>query len=109
MSASSPFSKSVRAREAAAFSVGEILRRLGAKPSKGLSSGEAEERRQLHGTNEFIIKEDDPLWKKYLNQVSFFKWWFGVHYLVVSSFEVQRSPDLAPAGVCIHQCVYQAV
>lgn len=76
MAASSPFSKSIRAREAASCSAQEVLQRLGAKPGKGLSSVEADERRQLHGTNEFIIKEEDPLWKKYLNQVKTF--WFVV-------------------------------
>ncbi len=69
MSASSPFSKSLRARDASAYSVTEVLQRMGTKPATGLSSLEVEERRQVHGTNEFIIKEEDPLWKKYLNQV----------------------------------------
>ena len=69
MSAGSPFSQSIRAREASAYSELEVLQKLGVKASHGLSSSEAEKRRKVHGTNEFVIKEDDPLWRKYLNQV----------------------------------------
>ena len=66
----SAISQSLRAQDAATYGVEAVLRKLGAKASKGLSNLEAEERRKVHGANEFLIKEDDPLWKKYLNQVS---------------------------------------
>ena len=38
----------------------------------GLTSKEAEDRRSFSGYNEFEIAEEDPLWKKYLDQVLFF-------------------------------------
>lgn len=59
----------MRASEAAVAPFPEVLERLGTNGSQGLTSKQVEERRRLHGLNEFIIKEDDPLWKKYLNQV----------------------------------------
>jgi len=37
----------------------------------GLSEGEVARRRKSHGYNEFEIKQDDPLWKKYLMQVGY--------------------------------------
>ena len=57
------------AAEAAVSEVSEVILRLCADTSRGLSDKQAEQRRKVHGLNEFIIKEDDPLWKKYLNQV----------------------------------------
>lgn len=59
----------LRASEAALKPVSEVLAGLRTNSSRGLASSEVEERRRLHGLNEFIIKEEDPLWKKYLNQV----------------------------------------
>lgn len=35
---------------------------------RGLSWEEADRRRGVHGLNEFEVKPDDPLWKKYLEQ-----------------------------------------
>ncbi len=35
----------------------------------GLSTEEVQTRRRLYGLNEFEIKTDDPLWKKYLEKV----------------------------------------
>ncbi len=37
----------------------------------GLGWKEADLRRQLIGYNEFSFKEEDPPWKKYIEQVSF--------------------------------------
>ena len=59
----------MRASEAAAAKLSDVVVRLGANASRGLSEQQAEERRSIHGLNEFTIKEDDPLWRKYLNQV----------------------------------------
>ena len=67
---------SMKTSEAAALSCSDVLQRLQVKPSRGLSDTQAEERRKVNGLNEFIIKEDDPLWKKYLKQVR-----LGVLYL----------------------------
>ncbi len=36
----------------------------------GLSNEEVQTRRKLYGYNEFEIKCDDPLWKKYLEKVT---------------------------------------
>lgn len=60
----------MRASEAAVSTIADIVHRLRADCSKGLSAEQVERRRQVHGHNEFEINEDDPLWKKYLNQVS---------------------------------------
>ena len=59
----------MRASEAAVSTVTDVVHRLGADCSRGLANNQVEERRQIYGYNEFEIKEDDPLWRKYLNQV----------------------------------------
>lgn len=59
----------MRASEAAMSTVTDVVHRLGADCSRGLTNSQVEERRKMHGYNEFEIKEDDPLWRKYLNQV----------------------------------------
>jgi Ca2+-transporting ATPase len=59
----------LRAREAAEAPLSDVLDRLGANASRGLTSQLVEDRRRVHGLNEFTIKENDPLWRKYLNQV----------------------------------------
>ncbi len=37
-------------------------------PRRGLSTREADDRRQVHGVNEIGLRKHDPLWKKYLDQ-----------------------------------------
>lgn len=59
----------MRTSEAAVAQLSDVLGRLGANASQGLASQEVEGRRRIHGLNEFTIKEEDPLWRKYLNQV----------------------------------------
>ena len=59
----------IRASEAAVSTVVDVVRRLEADPSRGLTSAEVERRRSMHGFNEFQIIEEEPLWRKYLNQV----------------------------------------
>ncbi len=59
----------MRASEAAVSTVTDVVHRLSADCARGLSESQVSERRQLHGYNEFEIKEEDPLWRKYLNQV----------------------------------------
>ena len=61
---------SLRASEAALVSLADIAQTLQVDWSEGLSAAEAERRRQVYGLNEFNIKEDEPLWRKYLNQVT---------------------------------------
>lgn len=60
----------MRASEAAVSTVPDIVHRLRADCSKGLTTEQVEKRREVHGFNEFEIKEDDPLWRKYINQVA---------------------------------------
>ena len=59
----------IRASEAAVSTVADVVRRLEADPGRGLASTEVEQRRTVHGFNEFQITEEEPLWRKYLNQV----------------------------------------
>jgi len=47
----------------------QVFAQLQADTQWGLSEGEVSRRRKVHGYNEFQIKQDDPLWKKYLLQV----------------------------------------
>lgn len=54
--------------EASACSAEEVAGRLRVDPRLGLSWQEATYRRQLAGYNEFSVKEDEPPWKKYLEQ-----------------------------------------
>ena len=60
----------MRASEAAVSPVADVIHRLGSDSSMGLQCMEAERRQQTYGLNEFDIREEDPLWRKYLNQVS---------------------------------------
>ena len=59
----------MRASEAAVSTIADVVHRLRADCSKGLNAEHVERRREVHGLNEFEIKEDDPLWRKYINQV----------------------------------------
>ena len=60
----------MRASEAAVSTATDVVSRLGADISAGLTAEEVERRRKAFGRNEFTIKEEEPLSKKYLNQVS---------------------------------------
>ncbi len=60
----------MESREAASLTVVEITHKLDTNFENGLTNVEVERRRRLHNTfNEMNLKEDDPLWKKYLEQV----------------------------------------
>ena len=55
---------------AASVTLDEILLKLDTSLENGLTNVEVDRRRQLHpGYNEMNIKEDEPLWKKYIGQV----------------------------------------
>ena len=58
------------ALKAAGLSADDVLDRLKADAHGGLSTQEANRRLQVHGQNEFEIAQEEPLWKKYLDQVS---------------------------------------
>ena len=59
----------MRTSEAAVTAITDVAHRLRTDWNSGLGSTEVEQRRLLYGFNEFNIKEEDPLWKRYLNQV----------------------------------------
>ena len=59
----------INSADACLASAQEVASRLGANLHYGLSSYEVERRRKLAGCNEFEISEEEPLWKKYLDQV----------------------------------------
>ncbi|XP_024940158.1 calcium-transporting ATPase type 2C member 1 isoform X2 [Cephus cinctus] len=54
--------------ESAVLGAEEVAARLNVDTRTGLGWREAELRRQLAGYNEFIVKEDEPTWKKYIEQ-----------------------------------------
>lgn len=53
---------------AAMMTVDEVVKHLRVDTKWGLNEHQVIERRKMHGWNEFDIKEDEPLWKKYLGQ-----------------------------------------
>ena len=60
----------MKAAEGSSLSYQDIAAQLGTDLQIGLSDSEARRRRKNHGYNEFEITDDEPLWKKYLGQVS---------------------------------------
>lgn len=55
--------------ESASLGAEEVAARLHIDVRTGLRWQEADHRRQLTGFNEFTVKEEDPPWKKYIEQV----------------------------------------
>ena len=60
----------LRSDEAACLTYQVVANRLRTSLTAGLPNSEAGRRHHFHGYNEFAITEDEPLWKKYLGQVS---------------------------------------
>ncbi|XP_075225467.1 secretory pathway calcium atpase isoform X2 [Lycorma delicatula] len=58
----------LKTHEAAALGAEEVAARLRVDLRSGLWWREAQLRRQLTGYNEFTVKEEDPTWKKYIEQ-----------------------------------------
>ena len=56
------------AEEAAALPLEDVVSRLDVDVTKGLSSAEASRRQDFHGPNVLSAKDDDPLWKKFLEK-----------------------------------------
>ncbi|XP_018401172.1 PREDICTED: calcium-transporting ATPase type 2C member 1 isoform X2 [Cyphomyrmex costatus] len=54
--------------ESASLGAEEVAARLHVDVRTGLKWQEADHRRQLTGFNEFTVKEEDPPWKKYIEQ-----------------------------------------
>ena len=59
----------LKSSEAAQTSYHDIALQLEVDIQVGLSEYEVGQRRRNHGYNEFDITDDEPLWKKYLDQV----------------------------------------
>lgn len=55
--------------EAASQPHEEVAARLQTDPRVGLTWREAEFRQRIYGYNEFDVKQEEPLWQKYLEQV----------------------------------------
>lgn len=53
---------------ASSLTVGEVEWQLQSSIRDGLSWKEADNRRKILGPNEFIVNEEEPLWKKYIEQ-----------------------------------------
>lgn len=62
----------IAASEASGASYSDVAQRLNTDVHSGLTHAEASQRRRIHGFNEFNIAEEEPLWKKYLQQVWLF-------------------------------------
>ena len=57
------------AETASQQSTEDVIQHLRADPQAGLHSAEADRRLRVHGHNDFEITKEEPLWKKYLDQV----------------------------------------
>ena len=55
-------------KDAASLEVEEVVRKLDTNISNGLTWSEANRRKTVVGLNEFVVKEEEPLWRKYLEQ-----------------------------------------
>ena len=59
----------LRTEEACAWSYDEVATLLNTDIHNGLSYKEASSRLSLFGPNEFEVTQEEPLWKKYVEQV----------------------------------------
>lgn len=69
--------------EASTLGAEEVAARLRADLRIGLRWTEAKLRRQLAGFNELTVREEEPTWKKYIEQVSIK---YVVLYLIMGQF-----------------------
>lgn len=61
---------SLKVEQAARMTVAGVAEACRTNLILGLTHEEAHNRLAIHGPNTFDISKDDPLWKKYLDQVS---------------------------------------
>lgn len=61
----------LRTDEACRWTYDEVATVLKTDVHSGLAWQEANRRLSLHGYNEFEVTPEEPLWKKYIEQVSF--------------------------------------
>jgi Ca2+-transporting ATPase len=78
--------------EASTLGTEEVVARLRADLRIGLRWREAELRRQLAGYNELTVREEEPTWKKYVEQVS-------VGYVLVNSVCIVQDDFLRRAVI----------
>ena len=56
------------AEQASVLGVGEVEWQLQTNIREGLTWSESDSRRKILGPNEFVVSDEDPLWKKYIEQ-----------------------------------------
>ena len=54
--------------DASGMDAEEVVRRLSTNITSGLDWNEAERRKTMFGANELVVKQEDPIWRKYLEQ-----------------------------------------
>lgn len=54
--------------EASGMEAEEVERRLETHMNSGLTWAEAERRKNMFGANDFVVKEEEPIWRKYMEQ-----------------------------------------
>lgn len=70
--------------EAASLGAEEVAARLHVDVRTGLWWQEADQRRQLVGFNELTVKEEEPTWKKYIEQVYLHSFVLFIIFFIVS-------------------------
>lgn len=60
----------ISSKEAAVAPVTDFIGRLNTNGEAGLTRTEVDARQQMYGYNEMKIHKEEPLWLKYINQVS---------------------------------------
>ena len=66
---SAPMLSDCPTAEASGISGDDVVHTLRSNFQHGLTSLDVENLQSMHGLNEVGVKEDDPLWKKFLEQV----------------------------------------
>jgi Ca2+-transporting ATPase len=54
--------------KASGMTAGEVEWQLQTNTREGLTWKEADNRRKILGANEFVVNEEEPVWKKYIEQ-----------------------------------------
>jgi len=62
--------KTLPSSQACRLSVDEVSQILDVNLTTGMDRGEVTRRRAIHGYNDFEINQEQPLWRKFLEQVS---------------------------------------
>lgn len=83
----------MKATEASSLSCFEVGHKTATDLKYGLTSVEVADRHRVHGYNEFHITQEEPLWKKYIAQVS-----TATHLLMVGLFNYEYVAQLYATG-----------